>query len=82
MHRDVDGTYSGRPQIITEDTDFMYRLLGVLFNKHDVRAVINTSLNLHGQPIVYSQQDLMAVHTKWTETCPAQFETFILEQPK
>ena len=82
MHRDVDGTYSGRPQIITEDTDFMYRLLGVLFNKHHRRAIINTSLNLHGQPIVYSQQDLMAVHTKWTETCPAQFETFILEQPK
>lgn len=82
MHRDVDGTYSGRPQIITEDTDFMYRLLGILFNKHDVRAVINTSLNIHGQPIIYSQPDLLKVHSEWSKTCPAQFETFILEQPK
>ena len=82
MHRDVDGSYSGRPQIVTEETDFMYRLLGVLFNKHDVRAVINTSLNIHGQPIIYSQHDLLKLHALWSRTCPAYFETFILEQPK
>jgi predicted NodU family carbamoyl transferase len=82
MHRDVDGSYSGRPQIIGEDTDFMYRLLKVLLKKHDVRAVINTSLNIHGQPIIYSQQDLQGVHNEWLKTCPAFFETFILEQPK
>ena len=82
MHRDLDGYSSGRPQIITEDTDFMYRLLGILFNKHEVRAVINTSLNIHGQPIIYSQKDLMNVHNEWTKTCPVKFETFILEQSK
>ena len=82
MHRDVDGSYSGRPQIITEDTDFMYRLLKILLKKHDVRAVINTSLNIHGQPIIYSQQDLLKVHAEWSKTCPAYFETFILEQSK
>jgi len=82
MHRDIDGSYSGRPQIITEDTDFMYRLLKVLLKKHDVRAVINTSLNIHGQPIIYSQQDLLNVHAQWSRICPAYFETFILEQPK
>ena len=82
MHRDVDGSYSGRPQIIGEDTDFMYRLLKVLLKKHDVRAVINTSLNIHGQPIIYSQHDLLKVHSEWSKTCPAYFETFILEQPK
>lgn len=82
MHRDVDGSYSGRPQIIGEDTDFMYRLLKVLLKKHDVRAVINTSLNIHGQPIIYSQHDLLKVHAEWSKTCPAYFETFILEQSK
>ena len=82
MHRDVDGSYSGRPQIISEDTDFMYRLLKVLLKKHDVRAVINTSLNIHGQPIIYSQHDLLKVHAEWSRTCPAYFETFILEQLK
>ena len=82
MHRDVDGSYSGRPQIITEETDFMYRLLKVLHKVHGVRAVINTSLNIHGQPIIYSQHDLLKVHSEWSKTCPAYFETFILEQPK
>jgi len=82
MHRDVDGSYSGRPQIISDETDFMYKLLKVLLKKHDVRAVINTSLNIHGQPIIYSQQDLQAMNDKWIETCPSYFNTFILEQPK
>jgi len=82
MHRDVDGSYSGRPQIITEETDFMYRLLKILHKVHGVRAVINTSLNIHGQPIIYSQHDLLKVHSEWSKTCPAYFETFILEQSK
>ncbi len=61
--RDIDGSYSGRPQLITTANRFMFDLLGLIDNG----ILINTSLNLHGQPIVFSQEDLIETQKAWRE---------------
>lgn len=82
MHEDLNGSYSGRPQIISDKSSFMYKLLTVLLKKYGIRALINTSLNIHGQPIIYSIDDLYKLHFEWMKTCKLPFETLILEQPQ
>ena len=43
-----------------EDNPFMYRLLTFLNEKHGVLALINTSFNAQGEPIVHTKGDAFA----------------------
>lgn len=78
MHRDVDGTYSGRPQIVHEDDSFIYKLLTELSTKYGIRAVVNTSLNIHGQPIIFDADDLAKLNEYWSKHCPLPFESYVI----
>jgi len=51
--------YSGRPQVITGEMNDHYvrKLLARLDERHQVKALINTSFNVHGRPICYSLDD-------------------------
>ncbi len=53
----VNGT--ARIQVIRteEQNPFMYNLLSVLNDKYNIKALINTSFNVRGEPIVHSKTD-------------------------
>jgi carbamoyltransferase len=55
----VDGT--SRVQVIEErvENPFIYDLLTYLDQNHQVKALINTSFNAKGRPIVHSEQDAL-----------------------
>lgn len=54
----VDNTV--RPQIISkEDNLFAHKLLTHMFNKFGVLSLVNTSFNLHEEPIVNSEYDIL-----------------------
>jgi len=42
-----------------EENPFMFRLLKILYEKHGVLALINTSFNAQGEPIVHTQEQAM-----------------------
>ena len=53
----LDNLWSGRPQVIEDDDD---SIIGHILRKMDdrgVKCLINTSYNIHGSPIVYTQED-------------------------
>lgn len=80
MHTDLDGSASGRPQIVTEELDpFMAAVLEEL-STIGVDAVINTSLNVHGEPIVQTQADVFSLHERWLVNCPGRFVTYIVKE--
>lgn len=80
MHTDLDGTSSGRPQIVTEELDpFMTRVLDEL-SAMGVDAIINTSLNVHGEPIIHSEADALDLHKRWLDDCPGRFTTFLVKE--
>jgi len=55
MHKyPLEDKYSGRPQVVFNE-HFMYEVLKQL--EPEYRALINTSFNVHGRPIVYSAKD-------------------------
>lgn len=50
--------FSGRPQIIDDKSNLYIRyVLEQLEKKLDIKALINTSFNIHGKPIVLSRKD-------------------------
>lgn len=49
--------YSGRPQIIQDENSYIFKLIDKLYRELGIGAIINTSLNVHGKPIVYTAQD-------------------------
>ena len=54
----VDNTV--RPQIILkEDNLFAYKLLTHMYKKFEVLGLVNTSFNLHEEPIVNSEYDIL-----------------------
>lgn len=55
----VHSNYTSRIQVITSEKDnlFMYRLLKYLYDRHGVLALINTSFNAQGEPIVHTKDD-------------------------
>jgi carbamoyltransferase len=68
--------YTGRPQIVKEVGDpELYKLLS------DVTypCLINTSLNRHGEPIIFTYEELHTLHAEWlklhTDDMPA-FSTY------
>lgn len=53
------GLYSGRPQVIT-NYGVIAKILENVEEKTGYKALVNTSFNTHGMPIVYSSED--AIH--------------------
>ncbi|MGB4824969.1 MAG: carbamoyltransferase C-terminal domain-containing protein [Leuconostoc mesenteroides] len=51
--------YSGRPQVITEKNN---SLMFDLLTQMDIKMLVNTSYNKHGEPICLSMQDIMRTH--------------------
>lgn len=49
--------YSGRPQVIKDKNSTIYKILDILDVRYSVKALVNTSYNVHGRPIVYSAKD-------------------------
>ena len=47
-----------------EDNPFMHKLLTYLYEKHHIKALINTSFNIQGQPIVQTDQDAIITAEK------------------
>lgn len=57
MHRHpIEDVYTGRPQIIKTDS-YMKDVLDRVESITGFKALINTSFNVHGRPIVYSHHD-------------------------
>ena len=49
--------YSGRPQVVQDADSYIYKLINKLYEELGITAIINTSLNVHGKPIVFTVQD-------------------------
>lgn len=49
--------YSGRPQVVQDKSSYIYQLIDKLYRELGICAIINTSLNRHGKPIVFNAQD-------------------------
>ncbi|MCF7795964.1 hypothetical protein K9M42_02625 [Patescibacteria group bacterium] len=49
----LENKYSGRPQVIDDNNSYIYKVL----DKVNSLALINTSYNVHGQPIVRTIED-------------------------
>ncbi len=56
--------YSGRPQVIDNSEKMLHDLLFKLHNVCSLDMITNTSYNYHGEPIVYSLQDILRTHYK------------------
>ena len=57
----VDGTVRIQALFQKEDNPWMYALLKVLDRKYKIKALINTSFNRRGEPIVHTEAD--AIHS-------------------
>jgi len=61
----IDGT--ARPQLITEEADpEYYRIVKLFHEKTGIPSVINTSFNMHGEPIVCTPADAIRAFVKGT----------------
>jgi carbamoyltransferase len=57
--------WSGRPQVITpKNHSILYELMVNMFSIDGIELLTNTSYNYHGEPIVFSVQDIIATHNK------------------
>lgn len=62
MHNETLSTkYTGRPQIVQVDS-FMHKLLSKVQNITDMKCLVNTSFNNHGNPIVFDTADIISNH--------------------
>ena len=62
MHNETLSTkYTGRPQIVQVDS-FMHELLSRVQNITDMKCLVNTSFNNHGNPIVFDTADIISNH--------------------
>lgn len=60
MHRKTfTYVYTGRPQIVFENNEFMYKLLCKVEEICDAKCLVNTSFNAHGNPIAFDIMDII-----------------------
>ncbi|MFC0875562.1 carbamoyltransferase C-terminal domain-containing protein [Saccharicrinis sp. FJH2] len=57
----VDGTARIQALFRKEDNPWMYELLKILDQKYNIKALINTSFNRRGEPIVHTETDAINV---------------------
>lgn len=61
----IDGT--ARPQLITEAIDpGYYRIVKIFHERTGIPSIINTSFNMHGEPIVCTPEDAIRAFVKGT----------------
>ncbi len=61
----IDGT--ARPQLITESIDAgYYRIVKIFHERTGIPSIINTSFNMHGEPIVCTPEDAIRAFIKGT----------------
>lgn len=66
MHkRPLEDNYTGRPQIVDKD-HFMYDVLDLIEKATDYKAIVNTSFNVHGRPIVF---DIVSILQNYEYQC-------------
>lgn len=53
-----DDTYTGRPQIVRPGT-FIDMILRLVNETTDIKCLVNTSFNAHGNPIVFDTKDII-----------------------
>ena len=71
MHNETLSTkYTGRPQIVQVDS-FMHKLLSRVQNITDMKCLVNTSFNNHGNPIVFDTADIISNHKMQCERAVA-----------
>lgn len=60
MHKKTleSNTFTGRPQIVRKDT-FMDMVLNNVEHIADAKCLVNTSFNVHGNPIVFDTKDII-----------------------
>lgn len=59
MHsKTLDTEFTGRPQIVRNGT-FMYNILKQVEKTTDAVCLVNTSFNVHGNPIVFDTKDII-----------------------
>lgn len=51
--------YTGRPQIVTENEKFLYTILNSVKKDTGYACLVNTSFNVHGQPIVFDMHSII-----------------------
>lgn len=51
--------YTGRPQIVTENEKFLYTILKSVEKDTGYTCLVNTSFNVHGQPIVFDMHSII-----------------------
>lgn len=62
MHNEtLSVKYTGRPQIVHVDS-FMHKLLSKVQSITDMKCLVNTSFNNHGNPIVFDTADIISNH--------------------
>lgn len=71
------GRLSCRPQVVDPGT-FEHEVL----SKTGESMLINTSLNMHGEPIVFSMEDALKVHRSWKESSGTGFRTVFVQDAR
>lgn len=62
MHNETLSTkYTGRPQIVSVNS-FMHEILSRVQKITDMKCLVNTSFNNHGNPIVFDTADIISNH--------------------
>jgi len=62
--------YSGRPQVVYDENSTIFKILDLMDKKNGIKAIVNTSFNVHSQPIVFSVYDALANFEFQQITCP------------
>jgi len=76
----IDGT--ARPQVVHEDTSpGYYRILKRVFEKTGVPSMVNTSFNIHGEPIVCTPSDAVRLFRQGRVDVMA-LGPFLLQKPR
>lgn len=69
-YNDLEGVIhfnnTARIQALNDETEnpFMYKLLNYLYDNHGILALINTSFNIQGEPIVQTAKEAFDSATK------------------
>lgn len=81
MHsKTLDTEFTGRPQIVRNGS-FMYQVLKQVERTTDTVCLVNTSFNVHGNPIVFDTKDIMDNFNFQKEHAkePHNLELFVIE---
>lgn len=73
------GVWSCRPQVVDSDDDLSH--IDDLLKLVSDPCLINTSLNLHGEPIIFLLSDLVRLNDVWASKIPLEkFATIVIEE--